>query len=353
MIKILTYIISCFFLLCLQSCTCVIPEKTIEGFQQLDNSLRWNNNILFYENNNDFNDLQEKAETLIHLKPVVNTVRESLLAVDDFYRFIDDLKLNIINATGGAYSKEEAIEMGKPHLEGISKGGANTVIPHNILIEGFQDGENIRPQGELIDEKIQKLKKYYLDLLAGLWDNEGIKNTSFKDSTSRDSLISKLKEILTLSWAESYDKNLNDGISWSGHTFGNLPVAAVFALFSKFQNDLLNSEAAFIGFINEQIEQQEPTLNYMILNNPHKSLIKRGEIYQTEISLVRYFISENSDLIISVNGENLDLVDGKFQYKVRPTSTGKKVYTAKASIRNPLTGKFESYKTDFEYEVFE
>ena len=93
MIKIFTYILICFFVLCLQSCTQnEFPETAVEGFLQLDNSLMHSNEYLIHIAYQDISYLKEILNEKFYLKPLERISMEADIASDEFYDFMDDLK---------------------------------------------------------------------------------------------------------------------------------------------------------------------------------------------------------------------------------------------------------------------
>ncbi len=336
--NIFNYICVTLFLLCLPGCSKNgLNSAEVDVFMKLNFSLKENNMVLNYINNESIEKLEERASSFIHFKPVVEVVNKSRKASENFLRFMDDLNEEIIEVSGGCYSKKEAVESEKPFLNGYPKGVCNTKIPRQILWEGED------PQADSIDHKLMELKKYYLLLFNGLWDNNEIKNSSFSDIAKRDSLLGELEGILTAS--------CTDNIKESGIVPDNLSVAAIMALFRKIQNDILRSEAAFMAFINKQIDKESKNHKYLMLDMPQRSLIKKGTSYNSEIRLVKYVNPQEGDLSVSVNGKQLPIFEGQAYYECKPGSTGTKKFTAELSIRNILTGKLETLKTDFKYEV--
>ena len=336
--NIFNYICFTLFLLCLHSCSKNgLNSAEVDGFMRLSFSIRENNEVLNYINNESIEKLEERASSFIQLKPLVKVVNKSRKASENFLRFLDDLNKDITEASGGCYSKKEALESEKPFLNGYPKGVYNTKVPRQILWEGKY------PQADSIDHKLMELKKYYLLLFNGLWDNNEIKNSSFSDIAKRDSLLDELEGILNAS--------CTDNIKESGIVPGNLSVAAIMALFRKIQNDILLSEAAFIGFINKQIDKESNNHKYLMLDMPQRSLVKKGESYNSEIRLVKYYNPQEGDLYVSVNGKKLPIFEGQAYYEFKPGSAGTKKFTAELSVRNILTGELEMLKTDFKYEV--
>ncbi len=78
-------------------------------------------------------------------------------------------------------------------------------------------------------------------------------------------------------------------------------------------------------------------------------IVKRGEYFKAEIFAVTY--SRNFSTIIRVNGNQIPVENGIGIYTIKTSSTGRKKFTVRISVTNPLTRKTESYRKEFIYDV--
>jgi gliding motility-associated protein GldM len=161
-------------------------------------------------------------------------------------------------------------------------------------------------------------------------------------------------EIDDKTWKESTNPKEN----WADFTFGHMPVGATQPIFSKFINDTKSSEAALLNYLSGKVglAKEEIVLDkFRVVSAPRKSYILRGEKYEADVFLSASAGQGNkTGISIAVNGQRLSTdADGVAKYSAVGSALGKKTYTATASVTNPVTGKTDTYKSEFEYEVGE
>jgi gliding motility-associated protein GldM len=157
---------------------------------------------------------------------------------------------------------------------------------------------------------------------------------------------------------ETWKKSDNPKKNWSDFTFGHMPVGAVEPIFSKFINDTKASEAAVLNYLANKVGLSKDDVvldKFRVVAAPKKSYILRGETYEADVFLSAAAGGDSkTGITISVNGSRLPTdADGNAKYKAQGTSLGQKKYTAVATVTNPVSGKTDNYKSEFEYEVGE
>lgn len=143
--------------------------------------------------------------------------------------------------------------------------------------------------------------------------------------------------------------------SWEEFTFKQMPLGACQPIFTKFINDAKASENAVLNHMSKKLGGFDPVLDkFTVISSPKKSYIIKGEPFETTISLAASTsTSTNTKVSLSVNGTGLPVKDGEAPWKTVPGDVGVKKYNAVASVFNPVTGKTETYKREFEFEVGE
>ncbi len=86
-----------------------------------------------------------------------------------------------------------------------------------------------------------------------------------------------------------------------------------------------------------------------VISLPRKTCISKGETFETEIAIGH--INSQSDFTVSVNGISIPVKDAKAKYTTVGANVGTQRYTAAVTVKNPKTGKEETVKKDFEFEV--
>lgn len=331
-----------------------VSAEIINAFFMLDKGIKKNNHIVEESVTGVIASMEETAKTKTQYQPLVDKAKEAKEITKGFYAYIDELRTGMVEESGGAYSEQEAADSGHPELAGKPKGKKDKDTPQRIFVTGDYTGATKPafevPAGPVLDTKVQELKKAYLDFVAGLWENGGIKGTIFADQSKKESALASLKSEMTLISSDEYQADQHEGKSWEEFTFGHMPVAAIYPMLRKFQNDARTSEAAIVNFLASQMGKME--LNYDkfdVFSQSPKPYILLGETYEAEIALGAY--SSQAKFSVSVGGSSLKIVDGKAKYTARGSSVGEKKYTAKISVNNPLTGETETFTKDFSYEV--
>jgi len=327
-----------------------VSAEIINAFFMLDKGINANNKIVEKSVENTIASMEETAKTKTQYQPLVDKAKEVKNITKGFDTYISDMRQRMVEESGGAYTAEEAEKSGHPELAGKPIGKKDKDTPQRIFVSGDYGSEKKEPQGEVLDAKVQELRKQYIQFVDGLWEGEGIKGTVFADKSKKEAVLAKLETELTLSSSEGYDQASHEGKSWSEFTFGHMPVAAIYPMLRKFQNDAKTSEAAVVSFLASQIGQMELTYDkFAVFSQSSKPYIMLGETYEAEIALGAY--SSQADFSVNVNGSRLSVVDGKAKYTARGSRVGEQKYTAKISVKNPLTGETETFSEDFFFEV--
>jgi hypothetical protein len=332
-----------------------VSAEIINAFFMLDHGIERNNHIVEHGIHTVITGMEETANTKIQYKPLVTAANEATKITESFLEYIDDLRDQMVEESGGPYSKEDAESTGHPELEGKPLGKKDKDTPQRIFVSGEYNNTKKPekfdvPAGPVLEKKILELKQQYIDFVGSLWDNGGIPGTIFAKDTLKEAKLKELEEELTLTSSENYKKEHHDDKSWAAYTFGHMPVAAIYPMLRKFQNDASTSEAAVVNFLAEQMGKLE--LNYdkfAVFSQSPKPYILQGEQFETEIALGAF--SSQADFKVYVGGRELKIEEGKAKYTTRPSGIGEKKYVARIEVVNPLTGDVMKMEETFHYEV--
>lgn len=327
-----------------------VSAEIINAFFMLDKGIKANNKIVEKSVENTIASMEETAKTKTQYRPLVEKAKEVTRITKGFDSYISEMRDRMVEESGGAYTPEEAEKAGHPELAGKPIGKKDKDTPQRIFVSGDYGNEKKEPQGPILDDKIQKLREQYIQFVDGLWADGGIKGTVFAQADKKQATLEQLRTQLTLSSSEGYKPENHEGKSWADFTFGHMPVAAIYPMLRKFQNDAKTSEAAVVSFLASQIGQMEMTYDkFAVFSQSSKPYIMLGETYESEIALGAY--SSQADFSVNVNGRNLNVVDGKAKYTAKGTRVGEQKYTAKITVVNPMTKEKDSFSEDFFFEV--
>ena len=140
--------------------------------------------------------------------------------------------------------------------------------------------------------------------------------------------------------------------SWSEFKFKQMPIAAVFPILGKMQSDAKSSATAVLNYCALKVGGEDIKFDkFTPIVSAEKSYIIQGEKYVADISLGAYSTSADN-ISISVGGSGLPLKEGIARYETGTGSgVGEKSYNVSINIKNPLTGKVDTYNKEFKYEV--
>ena len=181
------------------------------------------------------------------------------------------------------------------------------------------------------------------------------KFAAFADPEEKADLLTKIPIAID---NESWTKSINKKKSWADFTFGHMPIGATLPIFSKFENDIKASEAAVLNYLSTKVGVGGANIvldKFKVVSAAKKSYVIKGEPFETEVFLSAAAGADSkTGISISVNGRNLPTdAEGVAKYTETSNTVGIKKYTAVASIKDPVTGKVDTYKNDYEYEVGE
>lgn len=220
---------------------------------------------------------------------------------DEIFTFIEDIKNQLIEITGGVDEKT-----GKPKRLDNREKVANFLL-NDPSVGG---GGKARELRERIDRFRDEMKTYVADnpsLTATLEANF---------NTGRQ----KIGDVM---------------IDWENATFEHYPLAAVLPFLTGIQANVRNAEADIISYLQSNIGKADLKFTdvYAVVK-PNALFLTQGENYEAEIFLAAYDATQKPEVII--NGQKLDpsnIVNGIARYRVPATAVGEKSYSGKIIIR--------------------
>lgn len=310
-----------------------VSAEIINAFFMIDRGIASTNQII--DDSNDFatTALEKNAEQdLSRYQPLVDAAKEVRQLSKDFNDYIAGIRDTLVASSGGMYPEDDPKHGGQP------KGYKNKDVTTRLLVD--------QGKGDEIEQRITNTRTRLLEIVGNLKGTEG---TSINDET-----IAELEESISLEvsddWESAPGKSKNK--SWARYTFFQMPLAAIFPIFRKFQNDMKSSEAAVLNYLVQQVGAETFKVdNFIPIASARKSYIIAGEPYEAEITIGASSKSVYENMSVQVNGQSLSVEDGIAKYSARPSSTGVKSYNVEIALTNPTTGKRETYSKSFEYEV--
>lgn len=178
-----------------------------------------------------------------------------------------------------------------------------------------------------------QMRQDYIDLAAEIWQRP-IAESIFSDSTTLEQELQQLEAIIPsmAAAAEFHAAEPNSEL-----------------YYMNFYNRAALSQTAYVHFVIKELPQfVNPTINDVVVVLP-RSVVRLGDAVYAEIGLGS--TQSNWEGTASINGRTLKGNSNRFDYQAKPMVEGEQRLEAAIMVRSPLTGREETFSTDFYYFV--
>ena len=139
--------------------------------------------------------------------------------------------------------------------------------------------------------------------------------------------------------------------SWVSMYLEHSPLAGVFAMLSKVENDSRSMEAEVMQALAESVNAADYKFDKLIpVVSAATSAVLTNQTYEANILLAAY--NSKAQMIVTVNGRPIEVLDGVGKYKVTSSSPGTQKYKVGIQVPKPNGGGSDNYETEAEYSVF-
>ena len=297
-----------------------ISAEVMNAFFTLNKGISQSNDIVENTNQTLLSNIQKQADAYKNDKndQYLADAKELKKTADEFVKYVEDLKKELFDAAGGPSEKDPE----KP----------KRIKDKDVTTRLLVGLENQPGKGFELEQKIRDTRVALIKLVG---DNEAVAST----------MPLKIDDEAV----ERSDKN-----NWTEYNFKQMPVAAVFPLLTKFQNDAKASATTALNYLLGEVAGKDIKFDaFEPVVSASKGYVIRGEKYSADVFLSAYSTSAGDNTKIYVNGSNLPVENGKATYESTASGIGTKKYKVRIDVENPLTGEVESYEKEFEYEVGE
>ncbi len=292
-----------------------ISAEILNAFFVVDKGLKKSNEIIGLTNTSILNNLKGQAEVYKEHAPLVEASEKAILLTGELKEYINDLRENLIKASGGYDLKGD-----DPSLP---KNKKDKDVTTRLLVD--------EKLGEALKAKMDSTRTQLLALIT-------------EEEREKIALQLPLK-------IEDDPKKLN-GLSWSEYNFKQMPVAAVLPLFSKWENDAITAETVILNHFIAKTNQVLVFDEFEPVISGKKGYIFKGEEYTADVFLSARS-SQVDNVAIRIDGKLYSAREGKALFKEMASSNGSKVHQVEIVVTHPFTKKKKSYKKTFSYEVGE
>ncbi|MCX8483946.1 MAG: gliding motility protein GldM [Bacteroidia bacterium] len=139
--------------------------------------------------------------------------------------------------------------------------------------------------------------------------------------------------------------------TWVSMYLEHSPLAGVFAMLSKVENDSRSMEAEVMQALAESVNAADYKFDKLIpVVSAATSAVLTNQTYEANILLAAY--NSKAQMVVTVNGRPIEVVDGVGKYKVTSASPGTQKYKVGIQVPKPNGGGSDNYETEAEYSVF-
>ncbi len=309
-----------------------VSAKIINAFFVIDKGIKNSNSVMDKSADSLMSQLEKNVDQdKTRYGKIESTAKEVQRISKEFNQFVESLREKMVTETGGYFPENDA------HHAGYPKGYKNKDVTTRFLVN--------QGNGNKLEAKINSTREQILELVGRL---KGTPGTQINTAT----IATELEPAITLRVSDK-DWSKEGGVKdWATYTFKQMPLAAVFPLLTKIQNDMKSSEAATLNYLSKQIGATAFKVdNFIPISSAKKSYVITGEPYEADISVGATSKSVSENMSITVDGSALRVVEGVAKFTRTASATGVQSYNVVASLLNPSTGERQSFTKKFEYEV--
>lgn len=313
-----------------------VSAEIINAFFSLEKGIAGTNVIVDKSNKQMLEGMGTLADTKTNLLPVYQAAQKVQPIIDEFNTLIDGFRNEMVEASGGSYPDPNP---DNPKYAGKPKGYKDIDTPTRLFV--------VEGRGQKIKDAINSTREKLIAVVAAVKadaDAKKIPGVVFDPAKFELFKTSLPLTVDEKSWETSGKP------SWEAFTFGYMPVAALYPLFRKWQNDAYSAGTITLSYLADNMGKLDIKFDaFEVFSSSQKPYILLGEEYSAELSLGAS--SKQAKFSINVNGGNLPVTDGKAIYKTKPGNVGEQSYTANVTLTNPLTGEVVKATKQFKYEV--
>jgi gliding motility-associated protein GldM len=317
-----------------------VSKEIIKAFNQIENSLDKSAGNLNDRTKQMLGALAKKAEdpaTAAKAGPYHKRAEQAHKIAEDFVTYIRKTKEDLEKLAGGRKPDEEGAtsKSGGIGNKNELSGADNMEVHANYFMV-----ENGGARGKEIRKKINDTRIALAKLL----------NTDTSDGCRIQT--GRMEDIEKQTSLRAEDGKNSDGTpqSWESMTLEHAPLAAVFAILSKVENDARNLEGDVINELAKSIDATDFKFDKLEAKvMAASSYVMVGTPYEAEILLVASNTKANNKVF--VGGNPITIENGVGKYKVTPQSVGEQTLKGNIEVPDPMGGT-KSYPFETKYSSF-
>jgi len=282
-----------------------VSDTILDAFKNINDSLQTsqtnvNNSVDQLFSSFENTKLKEEPE---RARPIYEKAKQARAIVADLNQYINSIKVEF-EKQGGGYNEDTDDLVQRENID---------ISPEFMLN---------KKKGVELKEKINSTREKLIALL----NPDDQKTSSFSLE------------------ANDPKKRVNGKKKWEEINFGEgTPLTAAMTILTKIQTDAQNAESDVVKLILGKMDQAVVNLDqFAAVAVAPTSYLIQGQPYTAEVFLTAY--DSKSDPTITVNGTNLQVVNGKGVYTVPTGKEGSYSWTGTIKVKQ-TDGSIKEYKT--------
>ena len=282
-----------------------VSDTILDAFKNINDSLQTsktnvNNSVDQLFSSFENTKLKEEPE---RARPIYEKAKQARAIVADLNQYINSIKVEF-EKQGGGYNEDTGDLVQRENVD----------ISPELMLN--------KKKGVELKEKINNTREKLIALL----NPDDQKTVSFSLE------------------ANDPKKRVNGKKKWEEINFGEgTPLTAAMTILTKIQTDAQNAESDVVKLILGKMDQAVVNLDqFAAVAVAPTSYLVQGQPYTAEVFLTAY--DSKSDPTITVNGTNLQVVNGKGVYSVPTNKEGSYSWTGTIKVKQ-TDGTIKEYKT--------
>lgn len=292
-----------------------VSSEILHAFKTINLSISASNKSIDDKNKelySQFDENENMEGQRDRVKPYNDRAKQVKAAAEELYKYLETWKDRIVEESGGR------------ETDGEIKRQDNIDASTLLLVE--------RKGGDTLKARL----KTYNDLLLGSIDEK-----------HRNAIAQQLPIKTTIADPRKTENNPQG--DWATAYFYNMPTMAVVTLFSKFQNDVRNSEAVVVNeLFNEAAQQQVRFDAFQAIAVPKTSYALVGQKVEAQIMLAAYNKAVNPT--VTINSGRVSKVENGIAYW-ETNAAGVGLQTIRGTVTIDMGGRPITQPYEFQYMV--
>ncbi len=330
-----------------------VSKQVLKGYIAVNDSMEASKKNLTENNKRIFEAFKASINANKAAQPYLEQAIISQKSINETYKYIDDLKIEIIKATEG-YDNATA---DTAKLKSMEKMSDYDMASHILIGSDVANLSTGKWSAKELRGKLDELSDKLVKQLDGMQKSP---ETKLLD----DDYNALKKKLISIKPVDTGEQDNGITLGWEAANFYHLPEAAIITNFNKTQSDLKNVEAEILNYFSAASGKLAIKFDQIVARViAPSSYIQSGQSYEANIFLAASSSRlSDGDMNIylgvdslqaskgSTGSNKVEIIAGEGQFKVVTSAVGEQKQHGVIKYKNP-DGTFKFYPFEFTYMV--